>query len=101
MTGSGFFHATAFPLKNIRTALGTNYDAVRHIVRDSIRADQDGAFYETLKWLAYQKWETPSRSLRFACPHCPDNKPEIDLPPDADEGLCPHCKQDVFAADML
>ena len=35
MAGCGFYHATAFPLKNIRTPLGTNYDAVRHIVRDS------------------------------------------------------------------
>src|SRR5215468_7640011 len=31
MAGCGFYHATAFPLKNIRTSLGTNYDAVRHI----------------------------------------------------------------------
>src|SRR5437773_10848642 len=35
LNGSGIFHATVFPLKNIRTRLGTNYDAIRHIVRDS------------------------------------------------------------------
>jgi hypothetical protein len=101
MTGNGFFHATAFPLKNIRTPLGTNYDAVRHIVHDSIRVDQDGAFYETLKWLAYRKWRptlTPSPS--FECPHCHSSR-EIELPADADDGRCPHCHKAVFLTDMI
>src|SRR5438128_4005252 len=61
LTGSGVFHATVFPLKNVRTPLGTNYDAVRQIVRDSMSIDESGAFYETLKWLAYHKW-TPTGS---------------------------------------
>src|SRR4029078_12188404 len=39
LTGSAVFHATVFPLKNVRTPLGTNYDAIRHIVRDSITLD--------------------------------------------------------------
>ena len=71
MTGSGLFHATVFPLKNIRSSKGTNYDRIRHIIRDSIRADEEGAFYETLKWLAYQKWQPTRRvSPAFECPHC-------------------------------
>src|SRR5438045_3902462 len=49
LTGSGIFHATVFPLKNIRTSMGSNYDAIRHIVRDSMKVDENGAFYETLK----------------------------------------------------
>jgi hypothetical protein len=56
LRGSAIFHATVFPLKNLRTPMGTNYDAVRYIVRDSMKIDEDGAFYETLKWLAYRKW---------------------------------------------
>jgi hypothetical protein len=101
MASSGLFHATAFPLKNIRTPLGSNYDAVRHIVRDSIRADEGGAFFDTLKWLAYQKWlPAPSRSPSFECPHCHDNR-EIELPPDADDGRCPHCAKPVFLTDMI
>lgn len=28
LTGSAVFHATVFPLRNVRTSLGTNYDAV-------------------------------------------------------------------------
>ncbi|WP_219845744.1 hypothetical protein, partial [Burkholderia multivorans] len=55
---SGVQHATVFPLRNVRTSMGSNYDAVRHIVRDSMRVDQGGAFYETLKWLAYKQWNS-------------------------------------------
>jgi hypothetical protein len=66
LTGSGIFHATVFPLKNIRTPMGSNYDAIRHIVRDSMKLDENGAFYETLKWLTYEKWRaTGSNSLAF------------------------------------
>src|SRR6266550_3988916 len=78
LTGSAVFHATVFPLRNVRTALGTNYDAIRNIVNDSIRIDEAGAFYQTLKWLAYQKWrpaKTPSPS--FGCPHCAHENPGL------------------------
>ena len=44
LTGSAIFHSTVFPLKNVRTALGTNYEAVRHIVRDSMKIDENGPF---------------------------------------------------------
>jgi hypothetical protein len=70
MAESAVFHATVFPLKNIRTPLGSNYDMVRHIVRDSLRIDEHGAFYETLKWIAYQKWSgQPVSCPAFDCPH--------------------------------
>src|SRR5262245_59545531 len=39
MTDSAIFHATVFPLKNVRSSLGSNYETVRHIVRDSMRVD--------------------------------------------------------------
>lgn len=101
MTGSGFFHATAFPLKNIRTSLGNNYDAVRNIVFDSVRHDQDGAFYATLKWLAYEKWlPTPLSSPSFECPHC-ERVLDTGLPPDSDKSPCPHCQKNIFLTDMF
>jgi hypothetical protein len=101
MTGSAVFHATVFPLKNIRTPLGSNYDAVRHIVRDSIKIDEGGAFYETLKWIVYQKWSPkPCRSPSFECPHC-HHKIDPGLPADADEGSCPACGKIVFLTDMI
>ena len=102
LTGSAVFHATVFPLKNVRTPLGSNYDAVRHIVRDSIKIDEGGAFYETLKWLAYKKWNRSSRSPSpgFECPHC-HAAIEQGLPHDADEGTCPKCQGLVFLTDMI
>lgn len=99
---SAVFHATVFPLKNVRTSLGSNYDAIRHIVRDSINVDEGGAFYETLKWIAYRKWEGTSSnpSPSFECPHC-HHKLEYGLPFDADFGNCNKCNNEVFLTDML
>jgi hypothetical protein len=100
MAESGLFHATAFPLRHVRTSLGNNYTAVRHIIHDSIRMEQDGAFYETLKWLAYRKWAgAMSRSPDFQCPHCGVDIAD-GLDPDADTGKCSHCSQGVFLTDM-
>lgn len=101
MTGSAVFHATVLPLKNIRTPLGSNYDAVRHVVRDSMSIDEGGAFYETLKWLAYQKWSPePCASPSFECPHC-HHRIEPGFTVDADEGICPACHKVVFLTDMI
>ena len=46
---SALYHATVFPLKNIRSKLGNNDEAIRHIVRDSMKVDQGGAYYDTVK----------------------------------------------------
>jgi hypothetical protein len=98
---SGVQHSTVFPLKNVRTHLGTNYDAVRHIVNDSFKVDQGGAFYETFKWLAYRKWEVKptANSPAFACPTCMQ---EISggLAHDSDDGKCPACGNQVFLSDV-
>lgn len=100
LRGSAIYHSTVFPLKNVRTPLGSNYDAVRHIVRDSFKIDQDGAFFDTLKWLVYKKWsDGASSSPAFECPHC---YTLIDgLPHDADEGVCGYCKQIIFVSDLI
>ncbi|HET9028273.1 MAG TPA: hypothetical protein VFN07_12160 [Trueperaceae bacterium] len=100
MTGSAVFHATVLPLKNVRTPKGTNYEAVRQIVRDSIRIDEQGAFFETLKWLAYSKWAcTQTPSPQFSCPHCANE--DAILPANADESACPCCGGTIFLTDML
>lgn len=101
MRDSAAYHSTVFPLKNVRTALGSNYDAVRHIVRDSFKVDDQGAAHETLKWLAYKKWTSkPSSSVGFQCPHC-NYLIDQGLPFDADEGICPDCSETVFLSDLL
>jgi hypothetical protein len=100
LSDSALYHATVFPLKNIKSKLGNNYDAVRHIVSDSMKVDQGGAYYETLKWLAYKKWAGKSTSSpAFDCPHC--SKEITGLPAESDEGICPHCKKAVFLTDMI
>ncbi|WP_423192547.1 hypothetical protein [Cupriavidus sp. H18C2] len=98
---SGVQHATVFPLKNVRTGLGSNYDAVRHIVRDSMRVDQGGAFYDTLRWLAYREWDKSSatRSPGFQCPHCGQEIAD-GLAHGTDAQPCPHCKGEVFLSDV-
>ncbi|MEB9608874.1 hypothetical protein P4J23_02240 [Bacillus cereus] len=100
MKDSGIFHATVFPLRNIRTSIGTNYDAVRHIIRDSMKVDEDGMFFETLKWLVYQKWSNkPMKSPAFDCPHCSNEIPGLLF--DDEEGACSNCGKVVFLTDMI
>lgn len=101
MADSALFHSTVFPLKNVRFREGSNLDAIRHIVWESFRKDEDGAFFETLKWIAYRKWRSESpTSPAFECPCC-DNQLETGLPYDCDEGVCPHCHSRLFLTDMI
>ena len=104
LSNSALFHATVLPLKNVKTSIGSNYDAVRNIIHDSLKKDQQGIYNETLKWLAYQKWLNDSsiRSPGFECPHL-DCKEEITdgLPFDTDESKCPHCNKIIFLSDMI
>jgi hypothetical protein len=98
---SAIYHSTVFPLKNVRTPLGSNFDAVRHIVRDSFKIDESGAFYETLKWLAYRKWQDGALSSpAFECPYCHELI-SSGLPHDADDGRCPCCTKEVFLSDLV
>ena len=100
MANSALFHATVLPLKNIKTPLGSNYDAIRHIIFDSMQVDEDGQYFQTLKWLAYRKWNnTQVSSPKFDCPHCSKEIP--GLPYDASKGVCPHCKREVLLTDMI
>lgn len=100
MADSALFHATVFPMKNVKTSLGNNYNAIRHIIYDSMHVDEDGQYFQTLKWLAYKKWEnSTSNSPNFDCPHC--FKEISGLPYDASKGECPHCSKEVLLTDMI
>lgn len=100
MSESALFHATVLPLKNVKTSLGNNYDAVRNIIYESIKRDENGEYFETLKWLSYEKWHRRDGvSPNFECPHCQN---AIDgLPFDMDESACPICGKQIFLTDML
>lgn len=101
MSESAVFHATVFPLSNVKTSHGNNYDSIRNIIHDSMKIDQNGAFYETLKWLSYKKWTSlKSSSPSFSCPHC-HNDVIHGLPYDLDEGTCNTCGGIIFLSDMI
>ncbi len=98
---SQVYHATVFPLRYVDIPGEKLYDAVRRIIYDSFRDPSlDGQVYETFKWLAYEKWDSQTRSLPdFQCPHCPSQN--ATLPFDADTGPCPSCGKQLFVTDML
>lgn len=106
MKDSALFHSTAFPLRHVVVPGKTIYHAVREIIYESVR-DQglnnalNGAMMDTLKWLAYEKWDsTPKTKLEeFGCPHCNENV--ATLPFDQEKGNCPKCKGEIFITDMF
>ena len=103
MKNSAVFHATVFPLKNVKSSKDNNYHTVRHIINDSMKIDENGAFYETLKWLAFKKWDFQEHnSPAFSCPHC---KHEVidGIPFNEDSSSCPQelCRKEVFLTDMI
>lgn len=101
MTDSASYHATVFPLRNVGVPGISSYHAIRQIVFDSINDPSlEGEPLKTLKWLAYEQWETQSRELPpFGCPHCEETV--ATLPYDADEGSCPSCGNHILLTDML
>lgn len=101
MAESALQTSTVLPLRNISVPGISNYDLVRHIIRDSFAMEIGGLVYETLKWIAYRKWapELRSRSPEFRCPHCPEDT--AGLPYDADTYSCEHCGDQLFLSDMI
>ncbi len=101
MTESALFHATVFPLKNLKSSKGNIYNTVRHIIFDSIKEDEDGLYFETLKWITYKKWNGQNEnSPSFECPHC-GKKIEGGLEHNLDNSICPHCRNEVLLTDMI
>lgn len=103
MKDSAVFHATVFPLKNVKSSKDNNYHTVRHIINDSMKIDQNGAFYETLKWLAFKKWSNRGQSSpKFSCPHC-RNEVDDGIPFNEDSSICPQssCRKEIFLTDMI
>lgn len=106
MSNSALFHSTAFPLRHVRIPGKTIYQAVREIIYESIKDPGlnnalDGAMMDTLKWIAYEKWNEKPREYieEFGCPHCFQNV--ATLPYDEEKGLCPNCKKEIFITDMF
>lgn len=102
MANSALYHATVFPLRGIRFKGRSNYDIIRNIIYESLLDHSlNGELFETLKWLAYEKWNPKERrrSPSFDCPHCGEETG--GLPYDSNAGTCQHCGEDVYLSDMI
>ncbi len=101
MADSALYHATVFPMRHISVEGRSVYDAVRTAIFESVNdASLEGEPMETLRWLAYEKWDGTEKSLpAFECPHCGDDS--ATLPFDAQCGPCPRCGQELLLTDML
>jgi len=101
MVDSALYHATVFPLKNVSIPGVSVYHAIRQIIFDSIKDPSlEGEPMETLKWIAYEKWDNQPRQLPlFGCPHCEETV--ATLPYDAEEDSCRGCGNQLFLTDML
>lgn len=99
MKDNALFHSTVLPLRNIKSSKGTNFDTVRNIIFESIKIDEKGEYFETLKWLSYQKWlDTPTTSPAFNCPFCDTN---LEFPPDSEKMNCLKCNNELYLTDMI
>jgi hypothetical protein len=101
LADAALYHATVFPLRHVKVPKLSTYHAVRQIIHESLADDSLLAEpLETLRWLAYEKWDGKSKALPlFECPHCEETC--ATLPYDAITGSCPKCKGGLFLSDML
>lgn len=103
LADSALYHATVLPLRHVTLPGMLLYDAVRRVIFESIKdttSELEGQPFETLKWLAFEKWDGNRKSLElFECPHC--EKQLATLPYDADDGQCPNCSGHLYLTDML
>jgi len=98
---SALYHATVFPLRYVSIPGLNTYHAIRQAIYESTKdASLNAEPMETLKWIAYEKWDGKQKEIPlFECPHCEEKV--ATLPYDAEIGLCPKCKRQLFLTDML
>jgi len=101
LADSALYHATVFPLRHVSIPGVNTYHGIRQIIFESMKDESlNGLPFETLKWLAYEKWSGARKALPlFECPHCREDR--ATLPYDAETGKCPNCGGDLFLTDML
>lgn len=97
---SQLYHATVFPLRYVYCKGQSVYHAIRHVILESLKHSLDGQVLETLKWLAYEKWDGQNKALPpFDCPHCRQSVATLSY--DAETGFCPGCNEEILITDML
>jgi hypothetical protein len=110
MSDSALYHATVFPLKFVHLEGMSVSESVRRVIFESLQDESlKGEPFQTLKWIAYRKWDTTKMesSPKFQCPYVSKDDPsdlhvdDICLPFDRDTMECPYCKKLVYLSDML
>ena len=98
---SSFHHSTVIPLQHVKQKGMTNYETIRNVIFNGMKdKNLDGEVLETLKWLAYEKWDGKKKDIPlFGCPHC--RKTVATLSYDKETGNCGGCGGDLFITDML
>jgi len=101
LADSALYHATVLPLRHVTIQGISLYDAIRQIIFESVKDHSlEGEPMETLKWIAYEKWDGQQKDIpKFECPHC--EKTVASLPYDSETGNCPSCSGKLFLTDML
>jgi hypothetical protein len=101
LADSALYHATVFPLRNVQIPGFNTYHAIRQIIYESVcDASLNREPLETLKWIAYEKWDGNKKRLPlFECPHCEENIASLAY--DSEEGPCPKCHEKLYVTDML
>lgn len=95
-------HVNLFPLRHVRLRSGTTiYNAIRKITFDGMKKDPKlgGEVLETLKWLAFQKWDGKVNSqISFECPHC---RQLLTFLTEFETNVCSNCGGDLLITDWL
>ena len=101
LADAALYHATVFPLRHVKVPNLSTYHAVRQIIFESVAdASLQREPLETLKWIAYEKWDGKAKALPlFECPHCEETC--ATLPYNAETGACPKCNGLLYLTDML
>lgn len=99
MKDSALFHSTVLPLKNIKSSQGSNFDTVRNVIFESIKIDENGEYFETLKWLCFKSWlQAPTNSPSFNCYKC---ETTLEFPNDTEKMTCKNCNADLYLTDII
>jgi hypothetical protein len=101
LADSALYHATVLPLRYVSVPGLNTYHAVRQAIFESTKdASLNAEPLETLKWIAYEKWDGKQKDLPvFECPHCEETVATLAY--DSEIGNCPKCKNQIFITDML
>ncbi|MBI5059917.1 hypothetical protein HZB60_09105 [candidate division KSB1 bacterium] len=98
--------STVLPLSNVTVGDRTLFESIRHAIETTLRHFNDGALYDTLRFLVSQEWEESppawqgetSRRPHFQCPFCDQ---VTYFPRSQLQFTCTHCARELVLSDYL